>query len=300
MIYSYKEISNKLDELLEYSKLKQDPLFHTQMKAQVDRVKNAVSAYLNSRKNEIAKKLEEFIQSYLWFNDNKYQECENDEYLGITIPTLPQLYFVNDFRLLTTNGCFDFGTIMNTTNTAFNNAWHTQPSNLYVVMVNELIGYSSSYAGVTKEGWCDEIASKREVEIQNITKAIADMEDCFWEVPDVIETFEDRGDPKNDHSITVDTTPKKYKVIVRTIDGDRIEERYGENAEYVLDPSSTVEGIAKMIYLPEYKGMFDIIRCLDLYDENDFLDGSKPCSTYGSEKVYIPSYLKEEFKKLLN
>lgn len=299
MMYSYKEISNKLDELLEYSKLKQDSLFHTQMTAQVDMVKSVVSAYLNSRKNEIAKKLEEFIQSYLWFNDNKFQECENDKYLGITIPEVPQLYFVNDFRLLTTNGCFNFDTIMNTSNKSFNNAWHVQQSNLYVVIVNELIGYSSSYAGVTKKGWCDEIASKREIEIQNITKAIADMEDCFWEVPDVIETFEDRGNPKNDYNITVDTTPKNYKVMVRTIDGDRIEERYGENAEYVLDPSSTVEGTAKMIYLPEFKGMFDIIRCLDLYNENDFLDDSKPCSTYGSGKVYIPSYLKDEFKKLL-
>lgn len=299
MIYSYKEVSNKLDELLEYSKLKQSSSFHPQMTAQVNKVKTVMSSYLNTRKNEIAKKLEEFIQSYLWYSSNKIQECENDEYLGISIPTLPSLYFIDDFRLLTTNGCFDFGTIMNTSNVDFNNAWHVVSSNNYVAMVNNLIGYNESYAGVSQTGWCDYIAGKREVEIKNISDAITTMENCFWEVPDVIETFEDRGNPKNDHSVIVDTSPKKYKVIVRTIDGDRIEERYGENAEYILDPSSTVEGTAKLIYLPEFKGMFDIIRCLDLYNINDFSVGSKPCSTYGDNKVYIPSYLKEEFKKLL-
>ena len=55
MIYSYKEVSNKLDELLEYSKLKQSSSFHPQMTAQVNKVKTVMSSYLNTRKNEIAK-----------------------------------------------------------------------------------------------------------------------------------------------------------------------------------------------------------------------------------------------------
>lgn len=299
MIYSYTEVCNKLDSLLEYSKLKQSSSFHAQMTTQVNKVKSVMSAYLNANKNELAKKFEEFIQSYMWFSNNKIQECENDEYLGITIPPLPQLYFVNDFRLLTTNNCFSFESIMNTSDIDFNNAWRIISSNNYVVVVNDYIGYSSSYAGTNRTGWCDYIATKRSSEIQNVKSAIENMENCFWEVPDVIETFEDRGDPKNDHSITIDTTPKKYNVCVRTINGDIIEERYGENTEYKLDPSFTIDGISKMIYMNEHKGMFDIIRCLSMYDINDFVDGSKPCSTYGDNKVYIPSYLKEEFKKLL-
>jgi len=299
MIYTYAEVCNKLDSLLEYSKLKKDSTFHTQMSTQVNKVKTVMSAYLDANKNELAKKFEEFIQTYMWFSNNKIQECENDEYLGITIPDLPQLYFVNDFRLLTTNNCFSFESIMNTSDIDFNNAWRIVSSNNYVVIVNDYIGYNSSYAGTDRVGWCDYIATKRATEIQNVKSAIEDMENYFWEIPAMIETFEDRGNPKDDHSVIIDTTPKKYKVCIRTINGDIIEERYGENAEYKLDPSFTIEGIAKMIYMNEYKGMFDIIRCLNMYDINDFADGSKPCSTNGTNKIYIPSFLKSEFKKTL-
>ena len=55
-----------------------------------------------------------------------------------------------------------------------------------------------------------------------------------------------------------------------------------------------------MIYLTQYYGLFWIILGLELYNENDFSAGSKPVSTYGPNKVYIPSYLKENFKNLLN
>lgn len=304
MIYSYKEVSTKLDELLAYSKNAHSSIYHSQMETQVSKVKAAISNYLGLKKNDLAKKFEEFIQSYLWYSSNKSQECENDAYLGIVIPTLPQFYFVNDFRLLLTNGCFNFATIMNTSNETFNSAWiiTTNSSSgtgmTTSIVVNSLIGYDDS-AG-HHSGWVDSIAAKREIEIANVKKAIADMEDNFWEVPDVIETFEDRGSPKSDLNITIDTTPKKYKVIVRTVEGDRIEERYGSSSEYKMDPLSTIEGTAKLLYMPEYKGMFDIIRCLEMYNINDFASNSKPCSTYGSNKIYIPSYLKGEFKKLIS
>lgn len=293
MIYSSREVNAKLDSLLEYSKSKWGSQYHTQLENQIDNVRIAISTYLKTKKNDIAKKLEEFIHSYLWYSSNNSQECENDAYLGIKVPELQTFYFINDFRLLTTNDCFNFETIMNTDNETFNKAWFMKASGSFYVMANSLIGYD------TVPGWIDGIIKKREIELANVKKAIADMEDNFWEIPDVIETFEDRGSPKSDFKVTIDSSPKSYKVLVKTIDGERLEERYGSNTEYVFDPSATIEGTAKLIYLPEFKGMFDVIRCLDLYDINDFASNSKPCSTYGSNKVYIPSYLKDEFKKLL-
>lgn len=304
MLYSRSQIFNKLNSLLEYSKNNYTlPVSYntfgystsSTMNSEVQSVKTAFYNYINKDKGKIAKQIHELLKTYMWFKDARYQKCENDDYLGIYISNVPELYWMQNWPLITTNGCFDFATIMNTSNETFLSNWYVSSTTssgaqqIYVLK-NHLI-----------DSWITQINLKREKELQNIKDAIDYMENNYSEVDDMLDIFENRGEViGTDPLITKIPKPVK-KVLVRTINGDRVETVQNSDNEYdFISEENSIESIAAMIYLTDYYGLFWIILGLELYNENDFSAGSKPVSTYGPNKVYIPSYLKENFKNLLN
>jgi hypothetical protein len=306
MLYSRSQIFNKLNSLLEYSKNNYTlPVSYNNygygystsstMNSEVQSVKTAFYNYINKDKGKIAKQIHELLKTYMWFKDARYQKCENDDYLGIYISDVPELYWMQNWPLITTNGCFNFATIMNTSNETFLSNWYVSSTTssgvqqIYVLK-NHLI-----------DSWIPQINLKREKELQNIKDAIDYMENNYSEVDDMLDIFENRGEViGTDPLITKVPKPVK-KVLVRTITGDRVETVQNSDNEYdFISEENSIESIAAMIYLTDYYGLFWIILGLELYNENDFSAGSKPVSTYGPNKVYIPSYLKENFKNLLN
>lgn len=304
MLYSRSQIFNKLNSLLEYSKNNYIlPVSYntfgystsSTMNSEVQSVKTAFYNYINKDKGKIAKQIHELLKTYMWFKDARYQKCENDDYLGIYISDVPELYWMQNWPLITTNGCFDFATIMNTSNETFLSNWYiasttSSGAQQIPVLKNHLI-----------EAWVPQINLKREKELQNIKDAIDYMENNYSEIDDMLDIFENRGEViGTDPLITKVPKPVK-KVLVRTINGDRVETVQNSDNEYdFISEENSIESIAAMIYLTQYYGLFWIILGLELYNENDFSAGSKPVSTYGPNKVYIPSYLKENFKNLLN
>lgn len=311
MLYSKNQIFNKLNDLLQYSinNFNNSYNYSSTMSSEVQRVKNAIETYLNTDKNKIAQQFHELIKSYMWFKDAKYQKCENDDYLGISISDIPDLYWMQNWSLITTHGCFDFSTIMNTSNETFLSNWYFESSSGGLisygsggssggstigggVLRNHLIGNSNN------SGWVKSILDKRAIELQNIKDAIDYMENNYFEVDGILDIFEDRGDVIGAFPLIAKIEQPTYKVRIRSLEGDRIEERQGTGS--VLSASTSIESIAAMIYCTEYYGLFWIILGLELYNINDFSENSKPVSTWGAGKVYIPSYLKNNFKNLLN
>lgn len=304
MLYSKSQIFNKLDSLLEYSKNNYIlPVsfgaltynFSSTMNSEVQSVKTAFNNYINKDKNKIAKQIHELLKTYMWFRDARYQKCENDDYLGIYISDVPELYWMQNWSLITTNECFDFATIMNTSNETFLSNWYVSSTTnsgaqQIPVLKNHLI-----------DAWIPQINLKREKELQNIKDAIDYMENNYSEIDDMLDIFENRGEVIGTIPLITKVPKTEKKVLVRTINGDRIETVQNSDNEYdFISEENSIESIAVMIYLTDYYGLFWIILGLELYNENDFSADSKPVSTYGPNKVYIPSYLKENFKNLLN
>lgn len=301
MLYTKEQIFNKLNSLVQYSKLNHSLTSgtHYNFSESMDHVNSEFQAFISSKyfgksKDSISKLFLELQKAWFWFSDMRNQKCENDDYLGIQAPTYQNRYWFDKWEKLTTYGIFDFSTIMNISNVDFAKAWvfevdtNTQATTLY----NTYIGKDD------KHGWKSLIAPKRDQEIENIKNEINYLEISAFEVDDVIDMYEDRGDVIGTAPTITFTENKKKKVILRTIDGDF--EQFIDEPSVTLNVSSlTIEQQAKMIYLHEYYGLFDIIKCLELYDIKDFSENSKPCSTYGTGKVYIPSFLKDEFKKFL-
>lgn len=304
MLYSRSQIFNKLDSLLEYSKNNYTlPVSYntfgystsSTMNSEVQSVKTAFYNYINKDKGKIAKQIHELLKTYMWFKDARYQKCENDDYLGIYISDVPELYWMQNWPLITTNGCFDFAAIMNTSNETFLSNWYVSSTTssgaqqIYVLK-NHLI-----------DSWIPQINLKREKELQNIKDAIDYMENNYSEVDDMLDIFENRGEVIGTDPLITKVPKTEKKILVRTINGDRVETVQNSDNEYdFISEENSIESIAAMIYLTQYYGLFWIILGLELYNENDFSAGSKPVSTYGPNKVYIPSYLKENFKNLLN
>lgn len=306
MLYSRSQIFNKLNSLLEYSKNNYTlPVSYntygygystsSTMNSEVQSVKTAFYNYINKDKGKIAKQIHELLKTYMWFKDARYQKCENDDYLGIYISDVPELYWMQNWPLITTNGCFNFATIMNTSNETFLSNWYVSSTTnsgaqqIYVLK-NHLI-----------EAWIPQINLKREKELQNIKDAIDYMENNYSEVDDMLDIFENRGEVIGTDPLITKVPKTEKKILVRTITGDRVETVQNSDNEYdFISEENSIESIAAMIYLTDYYGLFWIILGLELYNENDFSAGSKPVSTYGPNKVYIPSYLKENFKNLLN
>lgn len=295
-------------------------------------INSCISNYINEDKAKFAGLLEQFIKEWYYNHDCQYTECENDRALGIPVFTPPTFYWSKDFTKLFLNGAFDFANIMNTSNETFysnlclvkinrrrkddsgsssssDKEYFLPSSSLrnlaankkdcdYLYLANKLCGFS--FSGISKSGWDTDIAAKREREIGNFSSAITDLQNSTANLNDngLIDLMEDRGSIKSlGCNIVADDSPKQYKVLVREVTGDHYETRYGNSTTYNYDGAGTLQGLAKMVYLPDMYGMLNIIRCAELYNVNDFSSNSYPTSTRGSGKVYIPSYLKDYFKQ---
>ena len=87
------------------------------------------------------------------------------------------------------------------------------------------------------------------------------MENNYFEVDGILDIFEDRGDVIGAFPLIAKIEQPTYKVRIRSLEGDRIEERQGAGS--VLSASTSIESIAAMIYCTEYYGLFWIILGLN-------------------------------------
>lgn len=297
-------------------------------------ISDIIDTYIQNKKTDFASLVESFIKEWYFYHDFQYTECENDTSLGLPVYTPPTYYWSKDWTKLFLNGTFDFKTIMETTNEDFynnmcivkinidtnsnssnssnssDNTQVTAPSlSLTDLAVNDkdcdcvFVGNMLSgfiFKDISHSGWDIKIPPKRDTEISNFKQAITDMQNATENFTDngLIDLMEDRGDIKSiGTTITQDNSPKNYNVIIREVEGDTIEQRYGNSLEFGFSAEATIQGLVKMIYLPSMHGLIDIIKCTETYNKNDFTANSMPISTRGSGKIYIPSYLKQFFKE---
>lgn len=313
MIYSSSKVYKRLSELKAFCK-EHSSYGSSQIDTVFNTLETCISSFYSSDRARLSKQIEEYIKNYFWNYNKRYLECENDKKLGVGYSSnFGAIDWYNDLTLLTTSpnlpnsiSSFDFATIMNVDDWSFVSNFYTETLNYgsYTLKNHYVNSWCQSIYGVSEFNPYGNItvnndfsnpnanSSKRVKEYHNFKVASQYVEDYSFEVDEMVDLLEDRGDPiSNGSTVEMSEMPfngEPIKITVRDENGDHIQiVDKSNNLYYKLSEESTVEGIAYDLYFN--KKLAYVIKAYGLYN-SDF--------HRSSDTVYVPTYLRKQFNDI--